>query len=230
MKRIQVVRLTAPLAAVGLAALGLALGGTAAAATGGCPSASSMSTDSEATAASLTPGAPPAVITAVRVGHHDGCDRVTVEYTGALSGYDVGYVPKVVSDASGQTVPLEGSAFVSVALHHTSTTHHAPQQDIKPEFAVLREVRGAGDFEGTTSYGLGLSSKQPFAVTTLSSPNRVVIDIRSPSQVTKVPSGGVATGAGSTSHTSRTLLVVLAASLAAAGAGLFAIRWAAVRR
>src|SRR4051794_38620492 len=159
----------------------------ASATTDGCATASTMSTDSKAVDAELVPGTKQAVISDVRVGHHNACDRVTIEYTGTLSGYEIGYVPKVVEDASGKTVALEGSAFIGVALHNTSTTQSAPQPDLKPEFPILRQVRGAGDFEGTTSYGLGLRSKQPFAVYSLQSPSRLIIDIHVPGQVTQVP-------------------------------------------
>jgi hypothetical protein len=204
----------------------------ASASTDGCPSASTMSTNSRAVEAELVPGTKQAVIKDVRVGHHSSCDRVTIEYTGTLSGYQIGYVPKVVEDASGKTVALEGSAFIGVALHNTSTTQAAPQPDLKPEFPVLRELRGAGDFEGTTSYGLGLRSKQPFTVSSLQSPSRLIIDIHVPAstQVTRVPSGGVATGDGSTSGFPRTTLLIVAACLVAVGGGLFAMRRVLARR
>jgi hypothetical protein len=216
-------------AAMLLLTLGIGTAGAASAAMDGCASVSTMSTDSKAVEADLVPGAKQAVISDVRVGHHSNCDRVTIEYSGTLSGYQVGFVSKVVGDASGKTVHLEGSAFINVALHHTSTTQQAPQPDLKPEFAILRELRGAGDFEGNTSYGLGLRSKQPFAVYTLERPTRLIIDIHVP-QVTRVPAGGVATGDGSTSRSSHPTLLVVGSCLIAAGGGLFAFRRVRVRR
>ncbi|MFD5513293.1 GerMN domain-containing protein [Streptomyces sp. NPDC127051] len=38
----------------------------------------------------------------------------------------------------------------------------------------------AGDFEGALSFGVGLARREPLSVSTLTSPSRVVIDIRTP--------------------------------------------------
>jgi hypothetical protein len=229
MKRIGVFVGFVVTATFGLAGMGLVVPGVATAADG-CAGAASMST----TAAHVTgsaAGTSQAVVKDVRVGQHSGCDRVTFEFTGGVvPGYDVSYVSKVVSDASGETVALSGSAFVSVVLHGTSTSTPAPQPDLKPSFAVLREVRGAGDFEATTSYGLGLSSKQPFLAYLLTSPDRLVIDIAAPAQVSQVPTGGVATGAGGTSTFPRTLLVFVGGLLIACGGGFWLARQRIVSR
>jgi hypothetical protein len=211
------------IAAFGISCLGLVLPGVASASTAGCAGAASMSTSSVTTHL-VTPGGRQTVVKDVRVGQHSGCDRVTIEFGDVgVPSYSVGYVSKVVNDAKGDTVNLAGSAFMQVVLHGTSTSTPAPQPDLKPNFAVLREVRGAGDFESVTTYGLGLSSKQPFAAYRLPAPDRLVIDIMSPAsgQVSQVPSGGVATGAGSTTEFPRTALVVVAGLLVAVGGGLF---------
>ena len=49
-----------------------------------------------------------------------------------------------------------------------------------PRFPEIRQVKGVGDFEGVTSYGVGLASKKAFRVFTLTSPNRLVVDVRLP--------------------------------------------------
>lgn len=96
------------------------------------------------------------------MGHHSGCDRVVFEFTGPTPGHAVRYVGSVTADGSGNPVALAGSAFLLVDLRPTSTATHAPQSRISPRYAVLREVVGAGDFEGVTTYGIGLGNKQPF--------------------------------------------------------------------
>jgi hypothetical protein len=48
-------------------------------------------------------GLPPELV-AVRVGRHDGFDRVVLQLRGSPPGYDVRYVPRVVQDGSGRPV------------------------------------------------------------------------------------------------------------------------------
>src|SRR5437773_8324057 len=52
----------------------------------------------------------PPELVAVRVGRHQGFDRVVLELRGSPPGYNVRYVPQVVQDGSGRPVPLAGSA------------------------------------------------------------------------------------------------------------------------
>lgn len=225
----RIVRAIVPL--VSLPVLGLALVGPAAADAAAqplCMGAASMSTTSVRVAATSST---PTIVRDVRVGHHAGCDRMVFEFTGQTPGYAVRYVPSVTHDGSGQPVILAGSAFLNIDLRPTSTETHAPQSRMSPGYAVLREVAGAGDFEGVTTYGVGLGSKQPFVAYRLTNPNRLVIDVASPvstasarttpAQVTQVPSGGVSTGGGSTAG--RQYVGLLAAGgglLLAAGAML----------
>jgi hypothetical protein len=224
MKRIGGFFGSAGLAVLGMGSLlAAAAPGAALASTGGCAGAAAMST---VTATGAASGSGQSVVKDIRVGHHTGCDRVTIEFAGRVPAYTVGYVSKVISDPKGDVVTLDGSAFMRIVLRGTSTSTPAPQPDLKPHFAVLREVRGAGDFEAVTSYGVGLSSKQPFRAYALSAPNRLVIDIASPAggQVTQVPSGGVATGDGSTSAFPRDILLMVAAALVTIGGATLLVR------
>jgi hypothetical protein len=117
-------------------------------------------------------------IRSVTVGRHDseGFDRVVFTVAGGLPAVTVGYVPQVIADGSGKPVPLLGTAFLQVSMR--MTTQGSPQQTITPAgFLALKQVKGAGDFEGVTSYGLGQATKAGFRVFTLTGPNRVVIDV-----------------------------------------------------
>jgi hypothetical protein len=122
------------------------------------------------------PTSTPAVINGLRVGRHDGFDRLVFDLSGA-TGYDVRYVTSVVQDASGQPVTLQGHAFLRVVLRPTSTSVHAPQGTITPLLPELRQIKGAGDVEGVTSYGIGLQSRNGFRVFRLSDPSRLAIDV-----------------------------------------------------
>lgn len=124
------------------------------------------------------PSVHPVHITGVRVGHHATFDRVVIDINGPLPGYRVRYVDAVIQDGSGAVVPLRGRYFIQVSIWPTSTVHHSPQGTWTPLFPMLRQVKGAGDFEGMTSYGLGLAGKKGFRVFGLSEPRRLVIDVR----------------------------------------------------
>ena len=89
---------------------------------------------------------------AVEVGHHDGFDRLVFRFSSHVSGYNVNYVPTVTVDPSDEPIPLEGNAFMSVAMHSVASGQvgapPAPQDRQTPCFPELREIAGAGDFEG----------------------------------------------------------------------------------
>ena len=114
-------------------------------------------------------------IESVTVGHHVGFDRVVITSRDGRPAVTVSYVSQVRQDASGQPISLLGSAFLSVTLRNT--TPSSPQPTITPGFPALRQLKGAGDFEAVTSYGIGQASKAGFRVFTLSAPDRVVIDL-----------------------------------------------------
>jgi hypothetical protein len=119
------------------------------------------------------------VITQIAVGHHVGFDRVVWTFAGtAQPGYNIRYVPRVFHDGSGAPVTLEGKAFLWVIIKPTSTAHPAPQQTITPRFPAIRQIKGAGDLEAVTSYGVGVSRKLGFRVFRLSAPSRLVLDVR----------------------------------------------------
>jgi hypothetical protein len=90
----------------------------------------------------------------------------------------------VRADPSNKVVHLEGKAKMRVVVHPTSTFVSEPQGTWTPRFPEIRQVKSAGDFEGYTSYGVGLAAHRPYRVFTLMSPNRIVIDVRLPSHTT----------------------------------------------
>ena len=117
-------------------------------------------------------------IESVTVGTHVGFDRVVITSRNGRPAVTVSYVSQVRQDASGQPISLLGSAFLSVTLRNT--TPASPQPTITPGFPALRQLKGAGDFEAVTSYGIGQATKAGFRVFTLSAPDRVVIDLAAP--------------------------------------------------
>lgn len=139
-----------------------------------------------------------ATVSAVRVAHHNGYDRLVFELAASASGAVPPYqlTPQSSShftrDASGQPVTLQGSAGIRAVFRNTTVGSGVPG-DIKAELPAIREVANIGDFERVTSYGIGLSSGACFRVSELSGPSRVVIDVQTapdaaPASATSAPS------------------------------------------
>jgi len=157
-------RLPRPLLAL---ALGVVLAAPAAMATGSAATATPVPT-----------------LVAVRAAHNGSYDRVVFEFTGQLpSTRTVRYVTQVTADPSGLPVPVAGRAFLTVAMFPTNTPHNgsgASTLPVRTAYAlpnVMTVVR-TGEFEAVTSYAIGLASKQPYTVFTLTNPYRLVIDIK----------------------------------------------------
>jgi hypothetical protein len=160
--------------------------------------------------ANIAPDGLPQLLS-VEVGHHATFDRVVFNFSSHVPGYNVNYVPAVTADPSDDPVQLQGGAFLTVAMHSVASAQvgapAAPQGRQTPLFAELREVAGAGDFEGTVSFGLGLTAQSGFRVSTLTNPDRLVIDVQIPSLV--------ATGSNAGAMTITALALLLAGAAAA---------------
>lgn len=119
----------------------------------------------------------------VRVGDHDGFDRVVVELTGeGVPGWRTEYVAEAIEDGRGDRVDVEGDAILSVYVSGTrypeeGEAHYVPQGPIDgPD--VIEEVHYLGTFEGLTQLFIGVDDGQAdYRVFTLANPARLVIDI-----------------------------------------------------
>ena len=131
-------------------------------------------------AAGATPTVP--TVVGIRAAHHPGFDRVVFDFSGGRpSSVQVGYATQLTGP-SGLPVPVAGRALLSVRFapanaHNAAGGLTAPTHVAFALPNVMTVVRGS-DFEAVTTYGIGLASRQAFTVFQLSSPNRVVIDIR----------------------------------------------------
>ena len=128
--------------------------------------------------APVSGGPAPVTVTSVTTGTHPGFDRVVFTSTAAVASWEVRYVPQVTRDPSGAPVPLLGAADILVVVHGTAwTVHPSAQPDLSPGLPALRQVRGAGEFEGVASYGIGQQRQAGFRVFTLTGPDRLVVDL-----------------------------------------------------
>jgi hypothetical protein len=136
-----------------------------------------------------------ATVTAIRVAHHDGYDRLVIGFatSNTMPQYQLTQqaTSHFVRDASGQPATLDGSTGVRVVLRNADITPGAPT-DLKSALPAIREVAQIGNFERVVSYGVGLTTPACFRVLELSGPTRLVIDVQTPADAaaaTAAPSG-----------------------------------------
>jgi hypothetical protein len=127
----------------------------------------------------------PATLKEVRVGRHDGFDRVVFEFQGGVPGYSVRYVPVALTDGGGAPIPTMGTVALQVYMVAESVDldvagapfTFTPTGPITPGYPTLRHVRYGGFFEGGTTFGVGLKGRSGFRVIELTGPPRLVIDV-----------------------------------------------------
>jgi type 1 fimbria pilin len=132
----------------------------------------------------------PTAVVNVRSGRHACYDRLVIDLTGGVTGYDVRYVSSVRQDGSGTLVPLRGGSRLQIVVRapaydvNTGKPTYAPRNQRElaavAGYSTFRQVAYAGSFEGQTTIGLGVRARLPFRVFTLSGPGtggRLVIDV-----------------------------------------------------
>jgi hypothetical protein len=123
-------------------------------------------------------------LTAVRTARHAGYDRVVFQFSGGRPAVTAERATAVYADPKGTKVPLPGHSFLHVVFRGASGFCLQPAHRtwtgpnvLTPRYPQLLAVVAAGDFEGYLSFGLGLSARGPYHVSTLTGPDRIVIDV-----------------------------------------------------
>ena len=123
-------------------------------------------------------------LTSVRTGQHNGYDRVVFVFSGGRPAVTASRVAAVYADPKGTPVALAGQSYLRVVFRGASANCPQPAHRTwtgpsvaTPRYPQLLAVKAAGDFEGYLSFGLGLAAKGPYHVSTLTGPDRVVIDV-----------------------------------------------------
>lgn len=131
-----------------------------------------------------------AVLDEVRIGRHDGFDRVVWEFrTGDRPRLWVEYVDEPSEPGSGEPVEVAGATAIQVTAS-TATDYGAevyapdhqpydgPERVQGPRTERVTEAVALGDFEATMQWAVGVDAERPFRVEVLEDPLRVVLDVR----------------------------------------------------
>ncbi|MGQ0678988.1 MAG: AMIN-like domain-containing (lipo)protein [Actinomycetota bacterium] len=134
----------------------------------------------------------------VRVGTHEGYDRITFEFAqpasppagpapaGTLPRYQIKRVSEVFQDGSGEPVAVGGADLHQIVFQGASGVDlsgdtfvlvYTGPKEFKPGFRQLAEAKNNGDFEATLSWALGLNERRCLRVIELADPLRLAVDI-----------------------------------------------------
>ena len=127
---------------------------------------------------------PRAQIVDVRVGSHEGYDRVVIEFEDGLPAFTLDVAtPPLTQDGSGATLDVSGTAFWQLVMRDASRAgldgmpvFEGPT-NVNPGFPKLVELIEGGDFEAVSTWYFGLAGESCVRVLALSSPSRLVFDI-----------------------------------------------------
>ena len=127
------------------------------------------------------------LLKAVRIGAHPeegGWDRIVFEFEGGLPPGRVEYgTEPAVQCGSGMAVTVAGQArmvvrFTQTQAHTDAGQPTMAQRELRGPGGAIIEAKQTCDFEGVVVWVIGADEAARFNVRKLSSPDRVVIDIK----------------------------------------------------
>jgi hypothetical protein len=127
-------------------------------------------------------------VTDIRIGRHDGFDRVVFETDGTgTPGWDVHYVDAAHSQGSGDDIEVDGDAVLQVTITGVGIPadtgvdeYSGPDRLSSGDAQVVTEVVWDSTFEGTSQAVVGVTAETPFRVYLLEGPARVVLEVADP--------------------------------------------------
>lgn len=128
-----------------------------------------------------------ALLTNLRSGRHECFDRLVVDFTGEIEGYDVHY-GAVYEPGSGDRIPLRGTDIhievLAAAYDDGGKATYDPAKDSEAVdvagYRTFRQVAWGSSYEGQSTIGLGVRARLPFRVAIVDGPgtgSRLVIDV-----------------------------------------------------
>lgn len=122
-------------------------------------------------------------VVGVRVGAHEGFDRVVVDLEGeGEPGWFVDYTSTPMQETVGQPLQVAGNSFLNINVDGTVYPFELGKDNIVPvtmagDTGNVIDVISAGTYEGRSQIVVGLRSELPYSVQVLKDPTRVVVDI-----------------------------------------------------
>lgn len=120
----------------------------------------------------------------VRVGTHDGYDRVVVEFDQGTPELTLDRAePPFTADGSGLPIEVDGDSVLGLVMRggtkqtDAGTSSYDGPTDISPGFPTLVHLIEGGDFERQSTWYLGLTGEACVRVLLLEGPPRLVIDV-----------------------------------------------------
>lgn len=124
-----------------------------------------------------------ATISDVRVGTHDGYDRIVFEFDAGIPAVTIeAAVPPFYQDASGLPIAVAGTAFLKITMTGASSASlegvvmYDGPSSFEPDFPRLVHLIQGGDFEAISTWYVGLDGGACLRVFTLDN-SRLVIDL-----------------------------------------------------
>ncbi|MGZ8474835.1 MAG: AMIN-like domain-containing (lipo)protein [Candidatus Limnocylindria bacterium] len=124
-------------------------------------------------------------ITDVRIGSHDGYDRVVFEFTDGTPEIALERAtPPFAQDASGLPMDVEGESFLRLIMRggtkqmEDGSSSYDGSRDFDPGFPALVDLVEGGDFEAQSTWYFGLAAESCVRVSLLEDAPRLVIDIQ----------------------------------------------------
>jgi len=120
----------------------------------------------------------------VRVGTHDGYDRVVFEFNAGTPELTLDEAtPPFVQDGSGFPIDVEGDAVLGLVMRggtkqtESGASSYDGPTDFDPGFPRLVDLVEGGDFEAQSTWYLGLNAEACARAFLLTGPDRLVIDV-----------------------------------------------------
>ena len=152
----------------------------------GSTDAPSFPADAEPDTADMSADAS-VTVSDIRVGRHDGFDRVVFEVGGTgAPGWDVRYVDAASSQGSGDDIAVDGDAILQVTLTGAGYPYDTGVEEFSGSASVgdaevVTDVVFDNTYEGTSVAFVGTTAQAPFRVYLLDNPTRVVLEVADPS-------------------------------------------------
>ena len=152
---------------------------SSAAATGGSTDTASWSTGTVTVRHDIAVPPVPRVVGIRSATHAAGYDRVTVDLSGGIPGYEVGYVDSPIAETSGEPVSMPGRRYLQIRLAPADAHDDSGKPTVGRArtlgLPMVEAYAVTSDVEGIVTIVLGLDDVVGFRVGEL--PGRIYVDV-----------------------------------------------------